>query len=197
MGVTIQFESHRVELAGIYEMEHDASVLEYFDQPPPIKLTYESPTGRSMGVWHTPDFFVIRDREAGWEEWKTEEELQRLTAKNPNRYCRKELAGWNCPPGAAYAEPLGLYYRVRSSAEIDWTFQRNLQFLDDYLRADPSAIPTSSRETARAYVSAVAGLRLDELLQATKETVSADEIFGMIAANILYVNLHAAALAEP
>jgi hypothetical protein len=28
MGVTIQFESHRVELAGIYEMEHDASVLE-------------------------------------------------------------------------------------------------------------------------------------------------------------------------
>jgi hypothetical protein len=28
MGVTIQFESHRVELAGIYEMEHDAEVLE-------------------------------------------------------------------------------------------------------------------------------------------------------------------------
>ena len=34
MGVTIQFESHRVELAAIYEMEHDAHVLEYFDQPP-------------------------------------------------------------------------------------------------------------------------------------------------------------------
>lgn len=26
MGVTIQFESHRVELAAIYEMEHDAEV---------------------------------------------------------------------------------------------------------------------------------------------------------------------------
>lgn len=26
MGFTIQFESHRVELAGIYEMEHDDSV---------------------------------------------------------------------------------------------------------------------------------------------------------------------------
>ena len=33
MGVTIQFESHRVELAGIYEMEHDAEVLEFYDQP--------------------------------------------------------------------------------------------------------------------------------------------------------------------
>ncbi len=34
MGLTIQFESHRVELAGIYEMEHDHSVLEFYDQPP-------------------------------------------------------------------------------------------------------------------------------------------------------------------
>src|SRR5438477_397475 len=42
MGVTIQFESHRVELAGVYEMEHDAGVLEYFDQPPSIKLDYAS-----------------------------------------------------------------------------------------------------------------------------------------------------------
>jgi hypothetical protein len=199
MGVTIQFESHRVELAAIYEMEHDRSVLEYFDQPPPIKLTYESPKGRSMAVWHTPDFFVIRDREAGWEEWKTEEELQRLKDRNPNRYFPKpkEHGGWDCPPGVAFAAPLGLYYRVRSSAEIDWTFQRNIQFLDDYLRGDPSTIPTSSRETACAHVSAAPGLRLDKLLQATKVSVSADDIFGMIAANILYVNLHAAPLAEP
>jgi len=32
MGVTIQFESHRVELPAIYELEHDADVIEYFDQ---------------------------------------------------------------------------------------------------------------------------------------------------------------------
>ncbi len=40
MGVTIQFESHRGELAGIYELEHDPDVLEYYDQPPAIKLSY-------------------------------------------------------------------------------------------------------------------------------------------------------------
>jgi len=33
MGVTIQFESHHVELAAIYEMEHNPDVLEYYDQP--------------------------------------------------------------------------------------------------------------------------------------------------------------------
>src|SRR2546422_704474 len=67
MGVTIQFESHRVELAGIYEMEHDGNVLEYYDQPPPIPLEYESPNGRPMKVRHTPDFFVVRETQAGWE----------------------------------------------------------------------------------------------------------------------------------
>ena len=38
MGVTIQFESHRVELPFVYELEHDATVLEYYDQPPSIPL---------------------------------------------------------------------------------------------------------------------------------------------------------------
>lgn len=196
MGVTIQFESHRVELAGVYEMEHSASVLEYFDQAQPIKLVYASPTGRRMAVWHTPDFFVIRDCEAGWEEWKTEDELERLKVKNPGRYFPNAQGGWNCPPGAAYAEALGLYYRVRSSAEIDWTFQRNIQFLDDYLRVDPSTNSTNGQEKVRAYASAFPGLTLERLLQVTKETVSADAIFGMIAANALYVDLHAAPLAE-
>src|SRR5713101_2381825 len=60
MGVTIQAESHRVELAALYEYEYDAQVLEFYDQPPPIKLAYEAKNGRQLGVWHTPDFFVIR-----------------------------------------------------------------------------------------------------------------------------------------
>src|SRR5437773_7291417 len=49
MGMTIQFESHRVELAEIYEMEHNADVLEYYDQPPPIKLDYYAPSGKHLG----------------------------------------------------------------------------------------------------------------------------------------------------
>src|SRR5208283_3649218 len=72
MGKTIQFESHRVELAAIHEMEHDPDVFEYYDQPPPLKLQYQSASGRQLGVIHTPDFFVIRSAKAGWEECKTE-----------------------------------------------------------------------------------------------------------------------------
>jgi putative transposase len=197
MGVTIQFESHRVELAGIYEMEHDPDVLEYFDQPPAIKLDYESAKGRRMGVLHTPDFFVFRHEEAGWEEWKTEEELRRLNTRNPNRYSPEGDETWRCPPGQAYAEQLGLYYRVRSAAEINWVLQRNIQFMEDYLRGDSAAIAADSREIVTAYVLANPGLTLENLLRETERRVSPDEIFRMIAANVVYADLHAAPLAEP
>jgi putative transposase len=119
MGVTIQFESHRVELAFIYEMEHDLDILEYYDQAPSIRLAYESGNERHLAVMHTPDYFVIHTDSAGWQECKHERELERLAQKRPRRYCRNGDGRWQCPPGEAYATPLGLYYRLRSSAEID------------------------------------------------------------------------------
>ena len=48
-----------------------------------------------------------------------------------------------------------------------------------------------------AYLSASPGLTLDELLRLTEGRVSPDDIFSMIAANIIPVDLHAAPLAEP
>ncbi len=65
MGVTIQFESHRVELPAILEPERNDDVLEYYDQPPTIKLDYFSAGGKHLGVLHTPDFFVVRAVRAG------------------------------------------------------------------------------------------------------------------------------------
>ena len=134
MGVTIQFESHRNELAAIYAMEHSRAVVEYWDQPPPIKLAYRTPAGRAIGVLHTPDFFVLRTDAVGWEEWKLEDDLRRLAERQPQRYCRTAEGTWRCPPGEAYAQACGLSYQLRSSAEINWGFQRNMIFLEDYLR---------------------------------------------------------------
>ncbi len=83
MGVTIQYESHRVELPQIMLLERESDVLEYYDQPPPIKLIYEGKNGKRLGHLHTPDFFVIKSEGAGWIECKTEQELQKLSRKNP------------------------------------------------------------------------------------------------------------------
>lgn len=196
MGVTIQFESHRVELAAVHEMEHDPAVLEFFDQPPPIILTYNSAHGRRLSVRHTPDFFVLRVEGAGWEEWKTEEDLHRLAEHNAHRY-RREGPSWRCPPGEAYAAQFGLSYRVRSSKEIHWGFQRNLQFLEDYLRADPEAISPETREKILAYAHVRPGIALRDFLQQTSDFASPDDVYLLIAAGRLYVDLYAAPLAEP
>jgi len=196
MGVTIQFESHRVELAGIYEMEHDAGVLEYYDQPPPLKLTYNSANGRHLTVIHTPDFFVLHRAEAGWEEWKTEEDLVRLAEHNPHRYCLDAQGRWCCPPGEAQASPLGLYYHVRSSRQIDWTYQRNIQFLEDYLDAHSRAVDPHVKESVLAWVSAHSGSTLSDLFRATEGSASRDDIYMLIACGVIQVDLSSAPLVD-
>lgn len=196
MGLTIQFESHRVELAAIYAMEHDSDVLEFYDQPPPLTLCYQAPQGRNLRVGHTPDYFVVRQGRAGWEEWKPEEELVRLAAKNPNRYQRGEDKQWHCPPGEQVARDAGLEYRVRSSAELDPVYQRNLVFLEDYLRSDRPVISAGVSRFVRALVVDAPGRTLLDLFQRVP-TVSADEIYTLIATDGLAVDLHRAPLADP
>lgn len=194
MGLTIQFESHRIELPAIYEMEHDDDVLEYYDQPLPIKLNYRAKNDRQIGVLHIPDFFVVRHNAAGWEEWKGKDELCKLTDRIPNRY-QKDEGRWRCLPGEEYAGKLGLYYRVRSSAEIDWVYQRNVLFLEDYIRADLPKIPEGIEDKVLSLVVSKPGITLSELLQATGG--DNDVVYTMVATDQIFVDLHTTPLAEP
>jgi putative transposase len=196
MGVTIQAESHHVELAAVYEYEHDPGTLEFYDQPPPIKLIYEAKAGRHVGVWHTPDFFVIRSDAVGWEEWKAEAGLERLAETMPNRYRRDEFGHWTCPPGVRFAAQFGLYYRLRSSAEIDWVLQRNVRFLDDYVALDPASIKQQRANAILELVKEQPGVHLAALV-GQLDNQSVDDIYGLIASNRIYVDLHAAPLEEP
>lgn len=197
MKVTIQFESHRVELANVYEMEYDDDVLEYYDQPPTFKLEYFSTNGRRQVVMHTPDYFAIREGTAGWDECKTEEKLEELSEKNPNRYCRGEAGEWRCPPGEAYAEQFNFYYRVRSSKTTNWVFQRNIQFLEDYLRVDQPQVDKSARELVLAVVAAEPSIKLEEVFLKTDAVASRDDIYQLMATGEVYVDLNAAPLVEP
>jgi hypothetical protein len=186
-----------VELAFVYELEHDPDVLEYYDQTPSILLDYESANERRLAVMHTPDYFVIHKNSAGWQECKHERELEKLAQKSPNRYCRSGDGHWRCPPGEAHASRFGLYYRLRSSAEIDWTLQRNIQSLDDYWRFDAVGLASETREIVEAEVSAAPGLRLADLFRNTQGIASRDDVHRLIAAGDIYVDLRAAGIMEP
>ncbi len=196
MGVTIQAESHKNELAGVYEMEHDPTVLEYYDQPPPMKLQYPAKNGRQIGVLHTADFFVMRADSAGWEEWKTEDDLIRCSQEMPHRYVRSDDGQWRCPPGETVASPLGFYYRLRSSAQIQWVFQRNICFLDDYLRKDCPPVKEAAKEAVLSLLGDNPGITLDELLK-RMEGASSDDIYILIATEQIYVDIYTSPLAEP
>ena len=197
MGVTIQFESHRVELPFVYEIEHDPAVLEYYDQPPSIPLAYPTARGRRLSVMHTPDYFVLRLGSAGWVECKTEGDLEKLAIKSPHRYIRDDAGNWRCPPGEAHASSLGLEYRVWSSAKVDWNLQRNLQFLDDYLRCDSGSTAGPVNAAAKTIIEAEPGISLLDLLVKIHGVVEPDVIYSLIASGEVYVNLSKAVLAEP
>src|SRR6266851_4084354 len=193
MGVTIQFESHTVELGAIYLMEHDEEVFEFYDQPPSFKLSYQTPSGRKTTPFHTPDFFVIRKDQAGWEEWKTEEQLHKLAEKQPFRY-QQSGGAWHCPPGEEYASAFGLSYRLRSSAELPRTFIDNLDFLEDYLIVVPR-LPEEIVARIQAHVRAAPGILLTALL-AEAGGVRANDVYALIALDHLFVDLHAAPLGD-
>lgn len=188
MGMTIQFESHRNELPAIFELEHDKDVIEYYDQPWPITLEYAGMNKRRIRVLHTPDFFVIRRSAAGWGECKTEEELLSLSEKNPNRYSKDKDGVWRCPPGEAYAIHLGLYYRVRTSAGINWTFQRNIHFLEDYFRTDAPLVSEAARAEVTLIIASEPNTTLDLLYKRAEGKASRDDIHTMIAHGEVFVD---------
>ncbi|MBD1864000.1 MULTISPECIES: Mu transposase C-terminal domain-containing protein [Trichocoleus] len=189
MGRTIQFESHQNELALIYKLEFDHDVLEYWDQPPTIYLEYLSKSGRRNRHPHTPDFFVIRRNSAGWEECKTEQELLRLTEKSPNRWTRIEVnSAWSCPPGQEYAQQFGLYYAVRSSAEINWIFVENFIWLEDYFTHKALEVKKVLVCRIQALVRAEPGITLNEIYQHVGEA-TADDLNILIVTRQVFVDL--------
>jgi hypothetical protein len=132
MGFSIQSESRTVEKPAIIIMELcDDDVLEYWDQPPSFIINYKNKAGRSLGHTYTADFFVLRRHTAGWEEWKTQEELLELTKKS-EKYSVGADGKWHCPPAERYAEQFGLYHHTHSSAEISWVLIRNINMLMPY-----------------------------------------------------------------
>jgi putative transposase len=196
MGWTVQAESHTVELGFVRAAEHDAAVLEYYDQPPTIWLRYRTRDGRQVRpVAHTPDFFVLWHDSAGWVECKDDTELRRLETHNPHRYCRDDAGRWRCPPGEQYAATVGLRYRVYSSADVNWVWQDNLDFLQDYLRAGPDLVSDVAAREIETLVAATPGLSITQVLDHLGGA-TADDLYALIAAGRLYVDLSAVRLAD-
>ncbi|WP_245602818.1 TnsA endonuclease N-terminal domain-containing protein [Gloeothece verrucosa] len=189
MGHTVSFESAKVELWAIYQMEHDKDVLEFYDQPEGFKIKYQNAAGRTIGHYHTPDFFVLRSSHAAWEEWKTEKQLINLSEKYPTRYQKTELGVWRCPPGEEFASLLGLKYYVRSDASLNPIYIQNLIFLEDYLKFTVS-VSREIQTQVKTIIQDNQGITLTQILSNLEE-VRANDLYKMIALEQIYVDLSA------
>jgi putative transposase len=188
MGLTIQFESHKLELCAIYLMEFDDDVYEFYDQPSSFNINYKI-NGRNRGHRYTADFFVISKDFIGWEEWKTEEELSKLIQDSPDRYKLDESGNWRCPPAEEYARKHGLSFRLRSSKEINWTLQNNIRFLEDYLLEKVPTVSLINRNIILNYVRAIPEISLDELLSIEEAPFTADDVYKLIILGEVFVDL--------
>jgi putative transposase len=197
MGFTIQFESHKNELAYIYILEHDKKVFEYYDQPPQIPLKYATLKGRKIGFNHTPDFFILHSDWAGWVECKTEDQLLELAVKQPNRFCLNEHGDWSCPPGESYASQFGLEYRVWSSKSINKTYQQNIEYLEDYFRTDIQISDDKTNQKIISKVSNKFGISLSELYYELEEVITRDEILSLISKEQIFVDFYESPLSSP
>ena len=197
MGVTIQYESRTVELGIIYTLEHDPDVLEYYDQPPEIKLSYRHPSGRMVAFNTVEDFFVLRQAAGEYVQGKPEGALIEKAHEMPNRFIRDANGRWRCPPGEEYAAKFGLNYRIVSSADLDSIWQRNIEYLEEYFSAGVASVAGETAARVLAVVTAKPGIVLEELRQVTADLASADEINALIAMGRVYVDLREVPLTDP
>jgi len=108
-----------LQLAFLILCDRDDQVLEIWDQPPALKLTYLTARGEQVATLFTPPYFVIASGFIGWVEIQSEAYLERQAQGSPHRYMRSEDGSWTSPPGEEYAAQYGLSYRVVSSSQTN------------------------------------------------------------------------------
>ena len=118
--------------------------------------------------------------------------LEALAVSMPHRYQRDGGGTWHCPPGEAWAQPLGLCYQVRSSAEYHPLYMQNLKFLHDVWAHQVSIAPEQERRVL-ALLATHPGLRLVEA-QEVYPDLSVDTVWALIASRRIFTDLTATSL---
>lgn len=140
-------------------------------------------------------FSLLKKKWVGYEEWKTTKELSNLVLKYPSRYSMDEAGAFRCPPAEEYAKACGLSFRIRTSDEIDWTLQRNIRFLEDYLIGDNIDVSQTRKDLIINLVSEKPGIELERLLNMNLDFDS-DDIYHLLAQNEIYADIKAALITD-
>ncbi|GAA6167913.1 hypothetical protein [Sessilibacter corallicola] len=130
-GFTVNSESRHSEAPFLLQCELSPSVLIYFDQPEPIKISYMR---RDRRVTHfaTYDFLVIEKLDVYLVECKPYKKMLKLVEDQPYKY-KKTSDGFTCPPASKAAEKLGLKFKIITDSDFSVSFTRNGLYLLNFI----------------------------------------------------------------
>lgn len=133
---TIQFESISAEMALALKFEHDPTILEYWDQPEPIKITFSDAEGQRHGYWYTADFLSIGEFEIALWEAKLESDLYKLREEKPRFYTLIHGGTWHMPMAEASCESFGFSHKIFGSSQANNNLINNLTLLNGFVDDD-------------------------------------------------------------
>lgn len=195
MPFVLEAEAFNTEFAALATYDRDEETLEIYNQPTHLKLRYVNRNGRKVAPDITPDLFLIRQGECVFVECKTEDELHKLAAKEPNRYQLDGDGRWRSYPAEDAARQLGCEFWIRSTRDNNWNLIENMEFLDDFFPdvCKPPEAPTA--DVIQAFFKAKPWATVTELVKGELQA-DADTLYSLIAAGGLYFDLFTDRLAD-
>jgi len=187
MGKTIQAESHTLELPKILLMERDSDIIEFYDQPTSLKLTYKTVNERRVGYLHVPDFFEISKKKIGFIECKPTSVLEKLSKERPNFFQRSPEGMWICPPGIQAAQEFGLSYEIFTDQDISWTRIEDLQILEEYYDVECPAVSPDKVASIDKILKEEKKLSIQDLIE--KHRIDPDVIYKLIVDGHIYFDM--------
>lgn len=110
---TISTESRGPERYLALLLEHDDEVLEYWDQPPPLRLTRTDSNGNRRTFQYTPDFLVLSTSGPRLVEVKPVDKARALTDSRPNEWVQDTATEeFRFLPAEMVCQELGLDFEV-------------------------------------------------------------------------------------
>ncbi|WMY11753.1 integrase catalytic domain-containing protein [Paraburkholderia phenoliruptrix] len=170
MGREIATESKNVEFPAVVRYDFDGVTYEFYCQPTqvsiPTIITRKDKDGTisqySQLVLYTADILRLTKFGVFVEEWKTEQNLEELASKYPNRFVKLQ-GTWHCREREEYFAKLGITYCVRSSEDHPCLFCSNLQRLSAYLKPASRSLSDDAFNAIRRVVEEVGAISLARL----------------------------------
>jgi putative transposase len=195
MGHMVGADSHTVELAWLYLADlWDTDIIEFWEQPESIKVSWQNDEGRKGSYLYTPDYLAFYENGCTYVECKTVEFLEKSVLKHPGMYVQVDGV-WTRPDAAKAAAALGFSYEVWT-ADKHARLVRNLGALDDYAGCELDSVKPELVAQVQEKIKEVGRISLEDLRKEVKD-LEVDDLNIMILRKAIYVDLRKELLIAP